>query len=128
MPERGIEIKVPAAAAWNLLTDMSRWPEWGPSVCRVESAEKCLGPGSSGRILTVFGVWLPFRVTEWVAGQRWVWEVAGIKATGHRVESLGPGRCRVTFEVPLWAVPYLAVCRLAAEKLRKILEEEQHCL
>jgi hypothetical protein len=26
--------------------------------------------------------WLPFRVMECVAGQRWDWEVAGIHATG----------------------------------------------
>jgi hypothetical protein len=54
--------------------------------------------------------------------------VAGIPATGHRVEALGPGRCRVVFEVPLLAAPYLAVCRLAAHRIRTILEEEHHRL
>jgi hypothetical protein len=126
--ETSIEIRAPASAAWNLLTDTSRWPLWGPSVSRVESAGQFIGPGSSGRVLTVFGVWLPFRVTEWVAGQRWGWEVAGIPATGHRVEALGPDRCRVVFEVPLLAAPYLTVCRLAAERIRNILEQEQHRL
>ena len=121
----GVEILAPAPAAWKLLTDTSRWPEWGPSVSRVESAEQQIGPGSTGRVLTTFGVWLPFRVTEFVAGQRWGWEVAGIPATGHRVESLGPDRCRVVFEVPLLATPYLAVCRLAAQRIRSILEQEQ---
>lgn len=120
-----VEILAPASAAWELLTDTTRWPQWGPSVSRVESAEQYIGPGSTGRVLTIFGVWLPFRVTEFVAGQRWGWEVAGIPATGHRVESLGPDRCRVVFEVPLLAAPYLAVCRLAAERIRNILEEEQ---
>jgi hypothetical protein len=48
--------------------------------------------------------------------------VAGIPATGHRVEPLGPERCRVVFEVPLLAAPYLAVCRVAALKIRTILE------
>ena len=121
----GVEILAPAPAAWKLLTDTSRWPEWGPSVSRVESAEQYIGPGSTGRVQTIIGVWLPFRVTEFVAGQRWDWEVAGIPATGHRVESLGPDRCRVVFEVPLLATPYLAVCRLAAQRIRCILEQEQ---
>ena len=121
----GVEIQAPASAAWKLLTDTTRWPEWGPSISHVESAEQYIGPGSTGRVQTIIGVWLPFRVTEFVAGQRWGWEVAGIPATDHRVESLGPDRCRVSFEVPLLADPYLAVCKLAAQRIRNILEQEQ---
>ena len=64
-----------------------------------------------------------FRVTEFVAGQRWNGEVAGIPATGHRVEPHGPDRCRVVFEVPLLATPSLVVHRI-----RIILEEEQRSL
>ena len=123
--ETSVEIQAPASVAWKLLTDTSRWPQWGPSVSRVESAEQYIGPGSKGRIQTIIGLWLPFRVTEFVAGRRWAWEVAGIPATGHRVESLGPDRCRVVFEVPLLADPYLAVCRLAAHRIRGILEQER---
>jgi len=125
MLETGIEILAPASAAWKLLTDTSRWPEWGPSVSRVESAEQYISPGSTGRVQTIIGVWLPFRVTEFGAGQSWGWEIAGIPATGHRVESLGSDRCRVVFEIPLLAAPYLAVCRLAAQRIRGILEKEQ---
>ena len=121
----GVEIQAPASAAWELLTDTARWPQWGPSVSRVESAAQYIGPGSTGRVQTIIGVWLPFRVTEFVAGQRWGWEVAGIPATGHRVESLGPDHCRVVFEVPLLAAPYLTVCKLAAQRIRSILEQEQ---
>lgn len=125
--ETSVDIPAPAAAAWKLLTDTSRWPEWGPSVSRVESAKQYIGPGSTGRVQTIIGVWLPFRVTQFVAGHRWDWEVAGIPATGHRVESLGPDRCRVVFQVPLLATPYLTVCRLAAHRIRIILEREQLC-
>lgn len=124
--ETSVEISAPASAAWGLLTDTSRWPQWGPSVTRVESATQYIGPGGTGRVQTIIGVWLPFRVTEFAAGQRWKWEIAGIPATGHRVEPLGPDRCRVVFEVPLLAAPYLAVCRLAVERIRNILEQEQH--
>ncbi|MBP1728714.1 MAG: hypothetical protein H6Q56_1087 [Deltaproteobacteria bacterium] len=123
--ETSVEILAPASAAWKLLTDTSRWPEWGPLVSRVESAEQYIDPGSIGRVQTIIVVWLPFRVTEFVAGKCWDWEVAGMPATGHRVESLGPDRCRVVFKVPLLAIPYLAVCRLAAQRIRSILEQEQ---
>lgn len=43
--------------------------------------------------------------------------VAGVPATDHTVESLGPDRCRVSFGAPWVAVPYLAVCRLASSRL-----------
>jgi len=42
------------------------------------------------------------------------------------VELLGADHCQVIFEVPLPAAPYLAVCRLAAGRIRSILEEELH--
>ena len=126
--ETSVEILAPASAAWKLLADTSRWPEWGPSVSRVESAEQYIGPASSGRVQTIIGVWLPFRVTKFVVGQRWDWEVAGIPATSHRVESLGPDHCRVVFKVPLLAAPYLTVCRWAVQRIKSTLEEEQHRL
>lgn len=120
--ETAVEMGAPAAAAWELLTDTRRWPEWGPSVTGVECGERFIGPGTTGWVRTVIGLRVPFRITDFEAGRRWCWEVAGIPATGHRVEPLGPERCRVIFEVPLLAAPYLAVCRVAALKIRAILE------
>ncbi len=122
--ETSVEIHVPASAAWEILTDTRRWPEWGPSLARVESADRYIGPGSTGRVQTVFGRWLPFLITEFTAGRRWRWKVTGIPATGHRVESLGPDRCKVVFEVPLRGAPYLPICHLAAEQIKRILEKE----
>jgi len=124
--ETAVEVRAPAAAAWELLTDTRRWPEWGPSVTAVECAERFIGPGTTGWVRTVIGLRVSFRITEYVAGRRWCWEVAGIRATGHRVEPLGPDRCRVVFEVPLLAAPYLAVCRLAGERIRRMLEENRN--
>lgn len=118
-----IEIPAPAAAVWNLLIDTSRWAAWGPSVTGVESAEQYIGHGSTGRVRTIFGVWLPFRVTTFVDEQRWDLEIAGIPATRHLVESLGPDRCRLSFEVPLLAFPYLVVCRVAVVSIRNMLKK-----
>jgi len=123
--ETVIEISVSAAEAWELLIDTRRWPDWGPSVVRVDCADRCIGPGTIGRVQTAIGLWLPFQITKFTAGQYWHWRVAGIPATGHRVESIGPNLCRVLFEVPVLAAPYLIICRLAAHRIKNILEEKR---
>jgi hypothetical protein len=120
-----VEIRAPDSAAWDLLTDTQRWPDWGPSVARVECTDRYIALGSIGRVQTAFGPWLSFEITQFIAGQYWHWRVAGISATGHRVHSLGPSLCRVIFEVPVVAVPYLLVCRVAAQRIRNILEKER---
>ena len=120
------EIRAPAASAWELLIDTRRWPEWGPSVARVDCADRCIGPGTVGRVRTAFGLWISFQITEFTVGQYWRWRVAGIPATGHRVVSIGPNLCRVLFEVPVLAAPYLIICKLGARRMKEILEEEQH--
>ena len=120
-----VAIRAPAASAWELFVDTRRWPDWGPSVARVECADRCIGEASHGRVQTVFGLWLSFQVTEFRAGRYWRWRVAGIPATGHRVEAIGPDRCRVIFEVPAVAAPDLVVWRWAAQRIKNILERER---
>jgi hypothetical protein len=114
----------PCDRVWSLLTDTRRWPEWGPSVRGVECGERKIGPGSRGWVRTPFGARLPFLVTDYDEQKRWGWKVAGIRATGHRVESAGGGKCRLVFEVPLLAAPYALVCYLAARRIGRILEKE----
>ena len=121
-----VEIKAPVSAAWELLIDIRRWPEWGPSVARVDCADRYIALGSAGRVQTTFGPWLSFEITQFIVGQYWRWQVAGIPATGHRVLSLGPNLCRVVFAVPVLAAPYLFVCRIAALRIKNILEKERH--
>ncbi len=120
-----VEIRVSASAAWELLIDTRRWHEWGPSVARVDCADQFIGPGTVGRVQTAFGLWLSFQITKFTAGQYWHWKVADMPATGHRVESIGPNICRVLFEVPVLAAPYLIICRLAVQRIKNILEEIQ---
>jgi hypothetical protein len=61
-------------------------------------------------------------VTHFDPGHRWVWRVAGIPATGHRVEPVAAG-CRVVFEVPLPALGYAAVCRIALGRIARLVED-----
>lgn len=117
------EIAVPAAGAWELLADVERWAEWGPSVTAAELDGDRLTAGATGRIRTVVGVWLPFEITSYDDGAQWGWRVAGIPATDHRVRPVTDDRCVVGFGVPPLAAPYALVCRRALATIDRILTE-----
>jgi hypothetical protein len=108
-------IDAPPDRVWDLFVDTRRWPDWGPSVTAVECADRRVRTGTNGRVRTVAGIWVPFEVTS-CADHRWTWRVAGIPATGHRVDP-ADGRCRAVFELPLAAAPYAVVCRRALRRL-----------
>lgn len=120
--ETGVEVNAPAAAAWLVFTDTRLWREWHPTIIAVEIEERFIRLASRGWITTVAGLKLPFVITDFDPGRRWRWKVAGIPATGHRVESVDAMRCRVMFEVPVLAAPYLPVCRIAAARIRHLLD------
>jgi hypothetical protein len=110
----------PASAAWKLLTDTRAWPRWGPTITAVDTVPPVIEAGSRGRLRTPVGLWLPFAITAFEPGARWSWRVAGVPATGHRVEAT-PGGCRIVFEVPIVTAPYAAVCRVALRRLGELL-------
>lgn len=115
-------IDVPAATAWTVLIDVRRWPEWGPSVraAAPDGGGHLIGSGSTGVVTTAIGVQLRFRITDWIDGESWRWDVAGLPATGHTVRSLGQERCEVSFDVPWFEAPYLAVCRVALGRIAAV--------
>lgn len=107
-------VDAPVETVWRLFTDTRYWSAWGPSVSAVESRDAVIRPGTTGRV-RVAGVWVPFRIERCGDG-RWTWRVAGVPATGHRVEP-HPDGCRAVFEVPLPAAPYAVVCERALRNL-----------
>lgn len=117
MLQTHLEISVPAAIAWRLLTDTQAWPHWGPSVRAVEAPMRHIGPGLRGRVQTTLGFWLPFEITHWQPSSQRARQGVGVPATRHIVTSIGPARCRVTFTIPSWAPFYVPVCRVALPRL-----------
>ncbi|MGD8272913.1 MAG: SRPBCC family protein [Desulfobacterales bacterium] len=107
---------------WDMLTDTTRWTEWGPTVRAVQSETRYIEAGSTGYVKTVFGFWAPFAITEWTHQQYWSWRVFNIRATGHRIEIINADCCRLIFEVPLWAAPYAVICQIAADRIGRILK------
>jgi hypothetical protein len=106
---------------WAVLTDTELWPEWGPSVTDVECADRFVREGSTGRVRTPVGLWLPFVVRS-CADRRWTWDVARVPATGHRVEAAGDGAVAV-FELPPLFGAYAPVCRRALDRIAKLATE-----
>ena len=111
------EVAAPAERLWSLLVEVSAWSSWGPSVAEVDLATALIGPGSTGRVRTAVGIWLPFEITDFEPGTSWSWAVAGLPATTHTVRATSTGACTVTFGVPWWAPAYLPVCALALRRL-----------
>jgi hypothetical protein len=74
-------------------------------------------------VLTAFGIWLPFVITEYEHVCFWSWEVADVKATGHRIQAIETGGCYLWFEVPMIAAPYTLVCQMALGRISNLLSE-----
>jgi hypothetical protein len=114
-------IDAPATAVWRLITDTRVWPRWGPTVRAVDCRDRYIRVGSTGRVQTPIGLWLPFAVERFEPENYWDWRVGGVAATGHRVEPSGPQRCELTFSVPCWAFGYGVVCRAALNRIARLL-------
>lgn len=107
---------------WEFLTDTFTWEDWGPSILAVRSSERYIRKGSYGRVKTALRFWLPFHITDLDSGKYWSWRISGINATGHRFERLDENTCRLVFQVPLWAAPYLVICKIALDRIAEMLE------
>ena len=115
------EMPVDAESAWELLVDVDRWPEWGPSVRAAGLDGDRLDVGATGWVETPVGLRVRFEVTRYEEGQLWAWEVAGVPATDHRVRRLGSAACAVGFGIPRLAAPYALVCRRALASIERLL-------
>ena len=117
----GTHIDAPVSRVWRLMTDTQTWTHWGPSLKEVDSPQRFIRAGLTGRIRTPFGIWVPFIIDRFEPEHYWDWRVGGVAATGHRVDPRGPDQCRLTFTVPVWAAGYTVVCRVASNRIKRLL-------
>ncbi|MDJ0955066.1 MAG: SRPBCC family protein [Acidimicrobiia bacterium] len=120
-----LEIEARAGEVWRLISEFEYWPTWGPTVVAIESAAKAVGPGVTGRVKTIGGLWLPFRIIDVEPDHSWNWRVLGIPMTGHTVADLGDGRTKVEFTVPIVLAPYVLVLRRGLRRLKLLAEATQ---
>ena len=117
-------VAAPAERAWSLFRDAERWPEWGPSVAAVDCPVRFVERGTEGRVrIAGVGLWVPFRVTP-CGDYRWTWRVAGVPATGHRVDPRGGDRSAVAIELSPLAAAYVPVCRRALSRFAALAEAD----
>ncbi len=117
-----VVIDAPAHEVWALLTEFEQWPKWGPTVRRVQSDARGVGPGVTGRVKAVAGPWLPFEITELEPLRLWRWKVAGVPATGHFLSELEDGKVLVEFTVPAILAPYGLILRAGLRRLKDLAE------
>jgi hypothetical protein len=106
-----------------MITDTTKWPQWGPTVKKVDYPERYICKGAAGHVLTALNIWLPFRIIDFEANCFWSWKVASVNATGHRIQAVGIGSCDLWFEVPIIAAPYALICQMALTRIDRLLSE-----
>jgi hypothetical protein len=117
-----IHISAPAARVWTAISDVERWPEWTPTVTRLELLD---GPGLLvGRRARVRQPGLPvavWTVTTLDPGRYFEWRNVSpglLSVAGHRVDAgpLGTSTVTLTFSWTGWLAPFirLAYGRLAS--------------
>lgn len=90
-----IEIPAPTDRVWAVMSDVERWPEWTPTVTRIERLDQ--GPLVVGSRAHIRQPKLPpatWKVTELVPGHSftWVTQSPGVLVIAHhRVESTVDG-------------------------------------
>jgi len=119
-------IQAPVHTVWELLVDTERWPEWGPTVQAVDTADSRIEEGSTGKVQVPGGLWLPFEIvsfTEQTGAEpgSWHWEISGLPATGHRVEPTPDGQTEIVFEIPLLGFGYAPVCYRALDRIESMV-------
>ncbi|GAC69940.1 SRPBCC family protein [Gordonia soli] len=120
MPTVDLVVDAAPAAAWEVLTDLDAWPEWGPTVVGATlDGPGSLALGARGTVRTAVGIALPFEISEFVDGRSWAWRVGGVSATRHEVFPHDHG-CVVSFGVPLWAPAYLGVMAIALGRVARM--------
>jgi uncharacterized membrane protein len=90
-----VEIHATPEKVWSELIDVERWPEWTPSMTKVERLDTGpFGPGSRARIKQPKLLPMIWTVTDFRPGQAFSWSATatGITSVGEHELSAGDGQ------------------------------------
>ena len=109
---------------WDVLTDVTTWNQWSPTVKTVSLQGDQLRAGASGTITTIAGIQLAFTITRFEPYKRWAWVVANTIATDHLVQRQGPNKTTVSVNIPWYACAYLPVCQKALRQFDVLVTKQ----
>jgi hypothetical protein len=118
----GKSLDADATSVWKMITDTAAWTEWGPTLSKVDCAERFIKFGTQGRVKTAVGFWLPFQITEYSDRNSWSWRVGPFNATGHRIVKSDSRGCQLWFDTPILAAPYSLACQMALGRIERLLQ------
>lgn len=125
--------KASPAQVWELLSDLTRWPEWMPSVQSV-AREAPDGPDGMGAAYLVKQPRLRqarWVVTEWLPEQGFTWQsgTPGISTTGvHELTARADTGTEITLEIT-WTGPLAWLARIMYGRMtRRYIEAEADAL
>lgn len=101
-PSTTLELRVPPAKVWPVMRDIEHWPEWTPTITRVEPLGA--GPLQVGSRYKLHqpklapAVWEVTRLEEG-RGFSWVTKHPGVRVTGEHWIEETPEGCRVTLSL-----------------------------
>jgi len=126
--EHSVEIDAPAELAWEVFSDVERWPEWTASVTSLVALDgPRLAAGKRFAIKQPRMSKLVWKVTEVDPGGSWTWEQRSPGAVAyarHNVLPLPGGRTLVRQQIDQRGVLGALVGRLMVTMTRRYLDLE----
>jgi uncharacterized protein YndB with AHSA1/START domain len=123
-----VEVAAPPDQVWDLIAGVEAWPEWTPSVSRVERlGDGPLGGGSRVRVEQPQQQPAVWTVTEFRPGREFAWESysPGIRHVARRfVVPLGDRASEVTLEVEATGIGSVLLAPWVARLARRSLALE----
>lgn len=124
-------IDSPAQRVWDVLIDVDRWPEWTPTIDRVERIDK--GPFQVGSRTTIRQPKLPratWKVTELQNGHSFTWVASGPGRKTIAQHSVVPDAsgCTVTLSLEQTGVVGVLAARIWRRLTQRYIELEAESL
>jgi hypothetical protein len=125
--EHSIEIQALRDVVWSVCADVERWPEWTPTMQRVERLEQ--GPFDVGSTAKIKQPQLPesvWRVTSLAPGERFTWETRnlGIRmVASHDIVATATG-CDSNLRLEVFGLVAVFLWPIIRRSARQAIERE----